>query len=288
MPHDQRACASASKELLRLTECGRRGLHRDDAGFAWSGSRALSLAFLIFSAFLPWPKSALAQAPADLSAADACLAANQNLSVGARLPRSAARLKAGGPFRMVAIGSSSTTGLWALDSAATYPQVMRRELMRLRPKSQVEAINSGRIGDTIPGNLARFDRDVLSYNPDLVVWQLGTNDLAWAGGMDGLRLQIANGVDVIKASGADLVLMDLQYSPLVLSSSQHSTMQAIIADAARQARVGLFSRFELMRRSVEAGVSPGALVSWDRLHNSAGGYDCIGRALARAIHAAAR
>ena len=288
MPHDQRACASASKELLRLTECGRRGLHRDDAGFAWSGSRALSLAFLIFSAFLPWSESSLAQAPADVSAADACLAANQNLSLGAHLPRAAARLKAGGPFRIVAIGSSSTTGLWTLDPAATYPEVMRRELMRLRPKSQVEAINSGRIGDTIPGNLARFDRDVLSYNPDLVVWQLGTNDLAWAGGIDGLRLQIANGVDIIKASGADLVLMDLQYSPLVLSSSQHSTMQAIIADAARQARVGLFSRFELMRRSVQAGVSPGALVSWDRLHNSAGGYDCIGRALARAIHAAAR
>jgi lysophospholipase L1-like esterase len=33
---------------------------------------------------------------------------------------------------------------------------------------------------------------------------------------------------------------------------------------------------------------PGALVSWDGLHNSAAGYDCIGRALARAIDAAAR
>jgi acyl-CoA thioesterase-1 len=252
-----------------------------------SGSRCLPAAFLIFAAFIAGSESALAQAPADVSAADACLAANRNLSLDAPLPRSAERLRAGGPFRVVAIGSSSTTGLWVLSSTATYPEVMRRELMRLRPKSQVEVINSGRIGDTIPGNLLRFQPDVLHHNPDLVIWQLGTNDVAWGGRTEGLGIQVANGINTLRASGTDLILMDLQYSPFVLSSSRHSTMQAIITDAARQAHVGLFSRFELMRRSFDAGVSPRALVSWDRLHNSRDGYDCIGRALARAIHAAA-
>jgi acyl-CoA thioesterase-1 len=257
-------------------------------GLRCRGWRRLQVAFLFFAALTAASESVLAQAPAGVSAADACVAVNQNLSLGALLPRSAARLKSGGLFRIVAIGSSSTTGLWVLSSAATYPEVMRRELMRLRPKSQVEAVNSGRVGDTIPGNLARFDRDVLSYNPDLVVWQLGTNDVAWGGATDGLLVQINNGINTVKASGADLILMDLQYSPFVLSSSYHPSMQAIIAHAARQAGIGLFSRFELMRRSVGAGVSPGALVSWDGLHNSIDGYDCIGRALARATHAAAR
>jgi lysophospholipase L1-like esterase len=82
--------------------------------------------------------------------------------------------------------------------------------------------------------------------------------------------------------------MDLQYAPQVLASSQHTIMQSIIADAARQEHVGLFSRFDLMRRSIAAGLSPGALVAWDGLHNSAAGYDCVGRALARAIHAGGR
>jgi hypothetical protein len=36
-------------------------------------------------------------------------------------------------------------------------------------------------------------------------------------------------------------------------------MQAIIADVARQERAGRFSRFALMRRSVEAGLPAGAL-----------------------------
>jgi acyl-CoA thioesterase-1 len=285
LPHDQRACA-ASEKLLRPKGPG-RGVHACGARLGCTGPRPFLVTLQIFAGLIAASQSAPAQDPAHISAAEACLAANQSLSLGVPLSRSGARLKAGGPFRVVAIGSSSTTGLWVLDSAATYPEVMRRELMRLRPKSEVEVINSGRIGDTIPGNLARFERDVLHHNPDLVIWQLGTNDVAWGDRTEGLGAQVADGINTLRASGTDLILMDLQYSPFVLSSSRHSTMQAIITDAARQAHVGLFSRFELMRRSVDAGVSPRALVSWDRLHNSRDGYDCIGRALARAIHDAA-
>jgi lysophospholipase L1-like esterase len=65
-------------------------------------------------------------------------------------------------------------------------------------------------------------------------------------------------------------------------------MEAIIAGVAKQEHVGLFSRFALMRNSIDAGVTQGALVSLDGLHNTADGYDCIGRALARAISNSAR
>ncbi len=75
---------------------------------------------------------------------------------------------------------------------------------------------------------------------------------------------------------------------MVLASSDHRIMETLIAEAAREEQVGLFPRFALMRRSVEAGLPRGALVSWDGLHNSREGYDCIGRALARAINAGAR
>jgi len=221
------------------------------------------------------------------SAAEFCLTANQSLSLGAALPRTAGRLKAGS-LRVVAVGSSSTTGLWVLSSDATYPGVMRRELAALRPAAQVEVINSGRIGDTVSGSMARFQNDVLAYAPDLIIWQLGTNDVAWGGRAEGLKEQIVAGVRMLKLDGADVILMDLQYAPLILASSQHEVMQATIAEVAHQERVGLFSRFALMRRSVEAGLPAGALVSWDGLHNSAAGYDCLGRALARAIHVGAR
>jgi acyl-CoA thioesterase I len=230
-----------------------------------------------------------ARAQAEMSTAETCLAANSNLSLGAQLPRTEARLKSGEPLKVVAIGSSSTVGLWVLSSAATYPEVMRRELLRLQSNARIDVVNSGRVGDTIPGNLARFERDVFSFQPDLVVWQLGTNDVAWGGHPDDqLSNQVVQGVRALKANGADVILMDLQFSPMVLASSYYSRMQAIVSEAAQQEHVGLFSRFALMHNSIDAGVPQGALVSFDGLHNSAEGYDCIGRALARAIFASMR
>jgi acyl-CoA thioesterase I len=233
--------------------------------------------------------SAPARAQDELSSAEKCLSANINVSLGAQLPRTAARLKSGEPVKIVAIGSSSTVGLWVLRSAATYPEVMRRELLRLRSNATIKVINSGRVGDTIPNNIARFERDVFAHTPDLVIWQLGTNDVAWGGRPDqGLQRSVLEGVRALKAASSDVVLMDMQYAPQVLASASYSTMEDIIINVAKQERVGLFSRFALMRNSINAGVAQSELVTFDGLHNTADGYDCIGRALARAISTSAR
>src|SRR3954465_9436954 len=85
--------------------------------------------------------SGSSQAQDELSSAEKCLSANSNASLGAQLPRTASRLKSGEPLKIVAIGSSSTVGLWVLRSAATYPEVMRRELSRLRSNATIEVIN---------------------------------------------------------------------------------------------------------------------------------------------------
>src|SRR5262249_40744629 len=103
-------------------------------------------------------QSALAQWAARPSPAETCLHASRSISLGVPLRRTTARIKAGDTLRIVAVGSSSTTGLWVLSSAATYPEVMRRELTHLRSGLAVEIINSGRVGDTIAGTLARLER----------------------------------------------------------------------------------------------------------------------------------
>ena len=248
-----------------------------------SQTRAAIVALVGATLLAGMSDGALSQARVVLSSADRCLAANQGLSLGVLLPRTAARLKSSEPLKIVAIGSSSTVGLWVLASAATYPEVMRRELLRLRSNATISVINSGRVGDTVQDNVARFERDVLAHRPDLVVWQLGTNDVVWGGRPDQrLKETVIEGVKALKAAPTDIVLMDLQYAPMVLASD-YSTIEAIIAEVARQERVGLFSRFALMRNSIDAGVAQGALVSWDGLHTTVDGYDCIGRALARAI-----
>ena len=95
-----------------------------------------------FVNFFNGPEDAFAQAPGRLPC--------RGLPGGEPKPfprrpmhRSTERLNAGEPVRIIAIGSSSPPGLWMLTPSATYPEVMRRELARLRPAARIEIINSG-------------------------------------------------------------------------------------------------------------------------------------------------
>lgn len=224
------------------------------------------------------------------SPAETCLRAGAGLSLGAKLPRVRAAIRERRALKVVAIGSSSTRGVGASSWAATYPEVMQRELQRLVPGLSVDLVNSGINGETIPGQLARLESDALQLQPDLVIWQLGGNDVIFRIGSlpEDLDQQVAAGARRLRAAGSDAVLMDLQNSPQVTRSGQYRVMNAMIARAAQASGAGYFPRFELMQRANAAGVSQSELVSWDFLHSTDAAYDCLGRAIARAIHVAAR
>jgi acyl-CoA thioesterase I len=216
----------------------------------------------------------------------ACLAFKSGMSLGAPLTHTKARLQAGETLTIVALGSSSTTGFGTFGHGAAFPDVMKQELLRLHPAARIELINSGRIMEDLGDNIGRIDDDVLRYKPDLLIWQIGTNDVVWRGIADNAKEMLGNSVKRIKAAKTDVVLLDLQYAPLVLATTRYVRMEKIIADVADEQKVGHFQRFLLMKRAIEAGV--GGLVSWDGLHNSAEGYKCVGLALAQMIDAAAR
>ena len=217
---------------------------------------------------------------------DACLGFASGLSLGVPLAYTKLKLRAGGVLKIVALGSSSTTGFGTFRKGTAFPDVMKEELLRLHPDVTIELINSGRILEDLGDNISRIDDDVLRYNPDLLIWQIGTNDVVWRGIADNAKEMLARTVKRIKAAKTDVVLLDLQYAPLVTLTSRHERMETIIADVAAEQRVGHFPRFLLMKRAIDAGVT--GLVWWDGLHNSAEGYACIGVALARMIDAATR
>jgi len=198
------------------------------------------------------------------AAGDACLAFKKGMSLGNSLARTRTKLQAGGTLVIVALGSSSTTGFGLLNSGGAFPDIM----------------------ENISDNVARLDTDVLRYKPDLVVWQLGSNDAVWRGIADNAKESLTGAVKRLKAVNADVVLVDLQYAPLVLLTSRHDRMEKIIAEVAREQNVGQFSRFTLMKRAIEGGVS--GLVGWDGLHKTAEGHRCVGVALGQMIDAAAR
>ena len=71
--------------------------------------------------------------------------------------------------RIIAFGDSLTYGTGA-SSEMDYPSQLSKMISR-------PVINAGVPGDTTASALERFERDVLSYSPDVVLITLGGNDL---------------------------------------------------------------------------------------------------------------
>jgi len=228
---------------------------------------------------------ALAQ---DRSAADA-----SNCTVQADLARFdlpltnlAHRLAAGMPVKIVAIGSSSTSGFGASSPANTYPSRLEAELRQHFPGHALTVVNRGVNNEEVSNMLVRFETAVVSERPHLVIWQFGSNALMHDKALDpGL---IAAGIARLKAIGADVVLMDPQYAPRVLAKPAHEAVVALFARAAKENRVDLLRRFDLMRHWHEVeGLPFETFEIWDGLHLNDWGYACVAKSLGVAIAEAA-
>lgn len=245
---------------------------------AKSAAAALSVTALTFSTVLAAdaPRRPTCQAPANL------------VRLTYPLTHTAQRLLAGEPLRIVAIGSSSTAGAGASSPDGSYPSRLALELNRRFPHNRITVINQGVNGEEVRDMLARFQTSVIAEKPDLVLWQVGTNavlrddPLAPAGSL------IRDGVRQVKAIGADIVLMDPQFAPRVISKPEIDGMIDLLSTAAKQSNVDLFPRFAVMRVWHDKdGIPFDTFVSPDGLHMNDWGYACVATLLGSAIAEAA-
>jgi lysophospholipase L1-like esterase len=190
---------------------------------------------------------------------------------------------------IVALGSSSTSGAGASSPAHTYPAVLEKELRARFPANPITVVNRGVGGEDARQMLDRFSEGVIKEQPDLVIWQVGTNAVLRDLVVSGQAPLFHEGIARMKASQADVLLMDSQYAPKVLVKPQAVEMQALLANTAREERIGLFQRFAIMRHWVENDRVPfEAMLSPDLLHMNDWSYACIGKLVANAIADAVR
>src|SRR3954469_7612433 len=76
---------------------------------------------------------------------------------------------------ILAMGSSSTEGVGASSPAATYPSRLEAELRKRFPDTDIRVINRGKGGEDAPEEIVRLEHDIVADDPDLVIWQIGTN-----------------------------------------------------------------------------------------------------------------
>ena len=194
-----------------------------------------------------------------------------------------AELDAGEPLTIVALGSSSTEGAGASSRAASYPARLEALLRTALPGVELRVINAGKSGETSAEMLARMETDVLAHDPDLVIWQAGGNEVLRGGDTAGFLAQMRAGLRRLRAAGVEVVLMDNQRAPRILSAPASRSFDAAMQELSQAERVPLFARSRLMQRWRDAGMPPAEVLASDGLHHNDRGYACLAEALAASL-----
>ena len=200
-----------------------------------------------------------------------------------------ARLLAGGqPIKIIALGSSSTAGAGASSPAASYPSRLAIELAEKFPSHPFTVLNRGVNGEEAKEMLARLETGVIAEKPDLVLWQVGTNAVLRDYALPPTFSLIDQGVARLKATGADVVLIDPQFAPKVIAKSATATLLDLLVLKAKQYNVNLFQRFAVMRHWRRSqGIPFETFISSDQLHMNDWSYACVAKVLGAAIAEAA-
>ncbi len=202
------------------------------------------------------------------------------------------RLKAPGTIKIVAIGSSSTAGEGDI---VPYPYRLEVALRDKYKNRMIDVLNRGIGGQEASEEFLRMREHVIAEAPALTIWQVGANAVWQAGhDLDDVAASIKEGLKLLATASTDVVIMDLQYAPAVLTDDKIDAthrMLSLITEIAAAARVNAFRRFDLMRRWVELErrsfdtiIDP---ADDDRLHQSDYSARRIGYELSEAIAAAA-
>ena len=202
--------------------------------------------------------------------------------LGRQLPRLGRALRETGTAKVLAIGSSSTAGVGASSPSRTYTARLEVDLETALNGTDFDIIGHGLSGEVAQGAADRMKREVEETKPDLVVWQVGTNDALRHVSIDSFKNCLRTTLAWLAENKIDVVLIDPQYGDALTKDQYYEKVVAALAEVAREARVLLVDRFEAMR---ELHRERGDLfyLSADQLHPNDRGHRCMAEQLTRAI-----
>ena len=183
------------------------------------------------------------------------------------------------PLRLVAFGSSTTEGYGASGPEQSYPAVMRRVLLPRFPGG-VALTNLGISGESAIEMDARLG-GVIDAAPDLVVWQTGANDATRPVPIETFVRLTRDGIARLRQTGADLVLVDQQYSRAMDEAPGFAAYREALHRLGAEAGVSVFPRHARTRHWCDQGRFTRDTLSPDGTHMTDPGYAALGEALAQ-------
>jgi hypothetical protein len=203
------------------------------------------------------------------------------------LEKVAAAVKKDHKLDVLVVGSTSSSLAGPDGPAAAYPARMEAKLRELLPGVAVTVTTSVQPKRSAEEVVEALPALIGEHKPSLVVWQTGTVDAMRTTHPDDFRNAVDEGTSAVKGAGVDAVLMNLQYSPRMETMLATAPYLDNIRAVAQQQDVPLFDRYSIMHHWNETGEFD--LSNSSRSFALAKGvHDCLGRALASLVIAAAK
>lgn len=181
---------------------------------------------------------------------------------------------------VIGTGSSSLPGPEGVRFA--YPARLEDTLKQMLPGIDVKVTAHVQSRASAAEMDAQLKKILADDKSSLVIWQAGTADALRGVEPDDFRTSLDSGMDEIQGAGADVILMNMQYSPRTESMLDVSAYADVMRWAAQQHNAMLFDRLAIMHYWTDQGVFDlyAATKDYDMARKV---HDCIGRTLASQI-----
>lgn len=202
------------------------------------------------------------------------------LSTESALNKVADAVRANRPLDILVIGSRSST-IVSSDSSA-YPARLQAALKEKLPQATVNLAVDIEVKKTAEEVVSGFAKLLEGKKPTLVIWQTGTVDAMRSVDPEEFRSAVDEGVSALQNAGADVILINPQYSPRTETMISVPAYLDNMRVVALQHDIPLFDRFAIMHQWNDQG-------DFD-LFSAAHGidlakrvHDCLGRALSKFV-----
>jgi lysophospholipase L1-like esterase len=199
---------------------------------------------------------------------------------GASLPNSALALQKRSQVKILAIGASSAAvlGMGHDGNPPLLEQILERNIKGL----DVEIINRGFSGELAEAAGERLKLEVALNQPDLVLWQVGTNDAFAQIPVDSFERSVATTVRWLKQHDVDVILVGLHYMKQLAKNEHYQAIRTSLQRITAAESVLRITRYEAMEVLARTMRESGRPEPRDFGLTEAG-YNCMAQYVARAI-----
>jgi hypothetical protein len=196
--------------------------------------------------------AALLAGPAWSANDDACATASHLVHAEFPTPHIAAA-KTRKQLKIVVVGTTSSMIAGASGASKAYPVRLQEDLNHRLSGIETKVVTYAKPRETAAEAEKALEGITGNEKPDLVIWQTGTFDAMRSVDIDEFRIALGDGIDTLQSANADVVLMNMQYSPrtdsMIAVGSYAETMRLV----ALQHEILLFDRFAVMKQWNELG-----------------------------------